>query len=86
MSETPENPAESRMAERIRPLVNEILERFNQEQIAPAEAGMVILALTHRLLGILSGAQEARNQFIMSLIDLINSYLSVAGEGMGEMI
>jgi len=86
MSETQENPAESRLAERIRPLVNEILERFNQEQIAPAEAGMVILALTHRLLGILSGTQEARNQFITSLINLINNYLSVEAKGMGEMI
>jgi hypothetical protein len=74
--ETPLTDAE--MAERVRPLVNDILERFNQEAISPSEAGMVVLSLTYRLLGVLAEAPEARRLFIASLINLINNYL--AGE------
>jgi hypothetical protein len=61
---------------RLRPLVNEFLERFNQENISPAEAGMVILSLTYRLLGVLAEAPEARRFFILSLINLINGVLA----------
>jgi hypothetical protein len=74
--ETPVTDAE--MAERVRPLVNDILERFNQEAISPSEAGMVVLSLTYRLLGVLAEAPEARRLFIVSLVNLINNYL--AGE------
>ncbi len=64
------------MAELVRPLVNEILERFNQEGLSPSEAGMVILALVHRLLGVLAGAPEARRHFVLMMINMINSFLS----------
>jgi hypothetical protein len=69
------------MAVRVRPLVNEILERFNRESISPAEAGMVILGLVHRLLGMLGDAPEARRHFILTLINVINSYLAGEAEG-----
>lgn len=64
------------MEQRVRPLVNDILDRFNQEHISPAEAGMVIIGLVHRLLGILQEAPEARRFFILTLINVINSTLA----------
>ncbi len=67
---------DAEMAERIRPLVNEILELFNERQIAPAEAGMVVMSLTYRLLEVLKEAPEARRHFILTLINLINNYLA----------
>ncbi len=69
---------------KIRPLVNEILERFNEAQIAPSEAGMVIISLTYRLLEVLKEAPEARRFFILTLINLINTYLAEEMEGQGE--
>ena len=65
----------------VLPLVNEILERFNQENISPSEAGMVILALIYRLLEVLHDAPEARRFFILALINLINNYLAEEMEG-----
>lgn len=76
-TETPA-PTDAEMAERVRPLVNEILGRFNQEGLSPSEAGMVILALVHRLMGILGSAPEARRHFILTMINMINNFL--AGE------
>ncbi len=67
---------DTEMAERIRPLVNEILELFNERQISPSEAGMVVLSLTFRLLEVLQEAPEARRHFILTLINLINNYLA----------
>ena len=64
------------MAERLRPLVNDILETFNERQVAPAEAGMVVLSLTYRLLEVLKEAPEARRHFVLTLINLINNYLA----------
>ena len=75
MSEGEENSREMEMVERVRPLVNEILERFNQEDVTPSEAGMVILALVTRLLEALEGHPEPRRQFILNLIEIVNSYL-----------
>ena len=69
------------VAERVRPLVNEILERFNQEHLAPAEAGMVIMALTHRLMTVLEPNPEARRHFVLTLIDMVNRYMSGEFEG-----
>lgn len=81
MSEGEENSREMEMVERVRPLVNEILERFNREDVTPQEAGMVILALISRLLEALEGHPEARRQFILNLIEMVNSYLlKEAGE------
>jgi hypothetical protein len=64
------------MEEKVRPLVNDILDRFNREQTSPAEAGMVIMGLVHRLLGLLKEAPEARRFFVLTLINVINSCLA----------
>lgn len=73
MEPTPED-----QAERVRPLINSILERFNAEQITPQEAGWVILGLTHRLMTVLEQTPEERQFFILQFINLVNQYL--AGE------
>ena len=70
----------------VRPLVNEILERFNQEDISPSQAGMVVLSLTYRLLEVLNEAPEARRFFILTLINLINNYLAEEMERPGECV
>jgi len=81
MSEAEAPSRESELAERVRPLVNEILERFNRENITPPEAGMVVLALISRLLEVMEGHPEPRRYFILNLINVINSYLvQEAGE------
>jgi hypothetical protein len=64
------------LEENVRPLVNEILDRFNQEGFSPSQAGMVILALIYRLMEVMHDAPEARRFFILSLISLINNYLA----------
>jgi hypothetical protein len=68
--------ADTEMAERLRPLVNDILEIFNVQQVSPAEAGMVVLSLTYRLLEVLKEAPEARRHFVLTLINLINNFLA----------
>jgi hypothetical protein len=73
-----EKDAAADLAERLRPLVNDILERFNQQGVTPKEAGTVILALTHRLMTVLEENPEDRRQFILDFISLVNHYL--AGE------
>ena len=64
------------LEENVRPLVNEILDRFNQEGVSPSQAGLVILALIYRLMEVMHDAPEARRFFILSLISLINNYLA----------
>ncbi len=71
-----ENQKAAELAERVRPLVNEILERFNQEGVNAEEAGMVVLALTHRLMTVLEGNPEEQRSFIVSVVNLINRYLA----------
>jgi hypothetical protein len=66
------------MAERLRPLVNEILARFNEEAITTEEAGMVILALTHRLMTVLQSNPDEQRAFIVRVVNFINRFL--AGE------
>ncbi|MCK9377897.1 MAG: hypothetical protein M0P73_17360 [Syntrophobacterales bacterium] len=68
----------------IRPLVNDILDRFNQEDVSPSQAGMVILGLIYRLLEVLKETPEARRFFILALINLINNYLAEEMEAPGE--
>ena len=81
MSEREEPSRELELAERVRPMVNEILERFNQDNITPPEAGMVVLALISRLLEVMEEHPEPRRQFILNLINIVNSYLvQAAGE------
>jgi len=60
----------------VRPLVNEIPERFNQEGVSPSQAGMVVLGLIYRLMEVMHDAPEARRFFILTLINLINNYLA----------
>jgi hypothetical protein len=62
--------------ERVRAMANSILERFNQEQVTPEEAGWVILALTHRLLTVLEEKPEERQAFVLQFISLVNQYLT----------
>ena len=64
------------LEENVRPLVNEFLERFNQEGVSPSQAGMVTLALVYRLMEVMHDAPEARRFFILALINLINNYLA----------
>jgi hypothetical protein len=76
--------SDEELEESVRPLVNEILERFNQKDVSPSQAGMVILALIYRLLEVLEEAPEARRFFILALINLINNYLAEEMENQGE--
>jgi hypothetical protein len=71
-----EKTAAENLAERVRPLVNEILERFNEEGITPQEAGMVVLALTHRLMTVLDEKPDEQRSFILNMVNLINNYLA----------
>jgi hypothetical protein len=68
--------SDEEMEARVRPLVNEILERFNQEGVSPSQAGLVILGLIYRLMEVMHEAPEARRFFILALINLINNYLA----------
>jgi len=77
---------DSEMEEKVRPLVNDILDRFNREQTSPAEAGMVIMGLVHRLLGVLKEAPEARRFFILTLINVVNSCLAEDLKGGAEKV
>jgi len=78
--------SDAEMEESVRPLVNHILERFNQENISPSQAGLVILALIYRLLEVMQDAPEARRFFILTLINLINNYLAEEMENQGECV
>jgi hypothetical protein len=68
----------------IRPLVNEILDRFNEEDVSPSQAGMVILALIYRLMEVMHDLPEARRFFILTLINLVNNYLAEEMEAGGQ--
>jgi len=68
--------SDAEMEANVRPLVNEILERFNQEGVSPSQAGMVVLGLIYRLMEVMHDAPEARRFFILTLINLINNYLA----------
>ena len=74
------------MEARVRPLVNEILERFNQENVSPSQAGLVVLALIYRLMEVMHDAPEARRFFILALINLVNNYLAEEMENPGECV
>ena len=78
--------SDEEMEARVRPLVNEILERFNQENVAPSQAGLVVLALIYRLMEVMRDAPEARRFFILALINLVNNYLAEEMENPGECV
>ena len=84
--DTSDFATDAALEENVRPLVNEFLERFNQENISPSQAGMVILALIYRLLEGLEDAPEARRFFILALINLINNCLAEEMEKPGECV
>lgn len=71
-----ENMSAENLAARVRPIVNEILEGFNQKGVTTQEAGMIILALTHRLMTVLDGNPEEQRSFILHLVNLVNNYLA----------
>jgi len=62
-------------SERLRQIVNNILAIFNEQQITPQEAGTVILALIHRLMGVLQENRELQRAFVASIIDVVNQHL-----------
>jgi hypothetical protein len=68
----------------VRPLVNEILDRFNAQSVSPSQAGMVILGLIYRLLEVMRDEPEARRFFILTLINLVNNYLAEEMETGGQ--
>ena len=68
----------------VRPLVNEILDRFNQEAVSPSQAGLVILSLIYRLMEVMHDEPDARRFFVLTLINLINNYLAEEMENRGE--
>jgi hypothetical protein len=70
------DPSPEAFSEHVRSLANSILERFNEEQVTPEEAGWVILALTHRLLTVLEKKPEERQAFVLQFISLVNQYLA----------
>ena len=74
------------LEENVRPLVNEILERFNQEGVSPSQAGLVVLGLIYRLMEVMHDAPEARRFFILALINLINNYLAEEMENPGGCV
>ena len=74
---------DAELEESVRPLVNEILERFNQEGVSPSQAGLVVLALIYRLMEVMHDAPEARRFFILALINLVNNYLAEEMENPG---
>ena len=78
--------SDAEMEARVRPLVNEILERFNQEDVAPSQAGLVVLALIYRLMEVMHDAPEARRFFVLALINLINNYLAEEMEHPGTCV
>jgi hypothetical protein len=75
--------SDEEMEENVRPLVNEILERFNQDGVSPSQAGLVILGLIYRLMEVMHEAPEARRFFVLALINLINNYLAEEMENPG---
>jgi|YNPNPStandDraft_1061719.scaffolds.fasta_scaffold34633_2 hypothetical protein len=63
------------MTERLRQIVNEILAMFNEKNITPQDAGTIILALIHRLMGVLRDHQDMQRAFVASIIDVVNQHL-----------
>lgn len=72
-NETPQTIME--LSERLLKIVNHILAEFNRQGVTPTEAGTIIMALTHRLLGVLEDNPEAQRAFVASLIEVVNEHL-----------
>jgi hypothetical protein len=63
------------LSDKLCEIVNEILAIFNQKNIAPSEAGTIILALIHRLMGVLQDNPEIQRAFVTSIIGVVNEHL-----------
>jgi hypothetical protein len=63
------------LSERLCQIVNEILTMFNQNNVTPPEAGTVVLAIIHRLMGVLQDSPEAQRAFVTSVIEVVNEHL-----------
>lgn len=70
-----EQTSGTELAERVRPIVNGILEGFNAQGVTTEEAGLVILALVHRLMTVLESDHEKQRDFVLNIINLVNQYL-----------
>jgi hypothetical protein len=75
MSEDQVQPAGTELSERLCQIVNEILAMFNEQKVTPPEAGTVVLALIHRLMGVLEDSPESRRAFVASVIEVVNEHL-----------
>jgi hypothetical protein len=84
MSEDQVQPESRELSERLCQIVNEILTMFNQNNISPPEAGTVVLALIHRLMGVLQESPEAQRAFVASVIEVVNEHLLSLLESSGS--
>jgi hypothetical protein len=75
MPEDHEQTKPNELSERLCQIVNEIFTMFNQKNVTPPEAGTLILALIHRLMGVLQEAPEAQRAFVTSIIGVVNEHL-----------
>lgn len=75
MTEEPVQLVPTELSERLCQIVNEILVTFNQKNVTPSEAGTVVLALIHRLMGLLQDNPEVRRAFVTSIIGVVNEHL-----------
>jgi hypothetical protein len=75
MSAEQEHGVSTELSERLCLIVNDILTMFNEKNITPPEAGTVVLALIHRLMGVLNDSPEARRAFVTAIIGVVNEHL-----------
>lgn len=71
----------SELTERLCQVVNEVLTMFNEKHVTPPEAGTIILALIHRLMGVLQENPEQQRAFVASIIEVVNEHLLRSLEG-----
>ena len=69
------HPEVAELSDRLCRIVNGILAGFNEENVSPSEAGTVVLALIHRLMGVLQENPEAQRAFVASVIQVVNEHL-----------
>jgi hypothetical protein len=78
---TEEKIVPTELSERLCQIVNEILAKFNEKNVTPSEAGTIVLALIHRLMGVLQDNQEVQRAFVTSIIGVVNEHLLGILEG-----
>src|SRR5512135_2360307 len=75
MTEEQVQPVSTELSDRLCEIVNEILAMFNQKNVTPSEAGTLVLALIHRLMGMLQDDPEVQRAFVTSIIGVVNEHL-----------